>query len=226
MLGQQVRCPICNHVFPAAEQAAPPPAAVQANPAPAAPRFDREEPPPHPRAPTRSGAYDEYGEESYRGRSRYASRARTAATVWMLLAGIFDLLALLVFYVFIFTVDRRPPPAEVVLILSFGALVFYIVPLVFLFVAAGVMRTVRGNGLIITGSVMAFIIALELLILAGIFGIGIMITLTERYGRERMPFAVPFVFVLALAGLILSLVAGVKALIAVSRDQPRMPDYY
>ena len=49
MLGQQVRCPICNHVFPAAEQTAPPPAAVQPNASPSAPRFDREEPPARPR---------------------------------------------------------------------------------------------------------------------------------------------------------------------------------
>jgi uncharacterized Zn finger protein (UPF0148 family) len=226
MLGQQVRCPICNHVFPAAEQTGPPPAAVQPQAAPSAPRFDREEPPPRPRTPARPEAYEEYGEEGYGRRARYAARARAAAAVWMLVAGILDLLVLLVFYVFIFTVDGRPPHPRELLIFSFGALVFYIVPLVFMFIAAGVMRTARGSGLIITGSVMSFIIALELLILAGIFGIGIMITLTDRYGRERMPFAVPIVFVLALAGLILSMVAGVKALIAVSRDQPRSPDYY
>src|SRR5438445_1284552 len=148
MLGQQVRCPICNHVFPAAEQTAPPPAAVQPNASPSAPRFDREEPPARPRPPVRPGAYEEYGEASYSGRGRPAARARGAAAVWMLLAGIIDLLVLLVFYVFVFTVERRPPPPEALLIISFMALVFYVVPLVFLFVAAGVMRPARGTGLI------------------------------------------------------------------------------
>src|SRR5262249_48721484 len=111
MLGQDVRCPICHQVFPAAEQTGPPPAAVHPQAASPAPRFAREEPPPRPRPPARPEAYEEYGEEGYDRRVRYDSRARAAAAVWMLLAGIIDLLVLLVFYVFIFTVERRPPPA-------------------------------------------------------------------------------------------------------------------
>jgi hypothetical protein len=225
ILGQDVRCPICNHVFPAAEQTAPP-AAVRPAAAPAAGRFDHDEPPPRPRPSARPGGYADYGEWGDDGTSRYAARARGAAAVWMLIAGILDLLVLLVFYVFVFTVERRPPPPEVLLTITFIALLFYVIPLVFLFLAAGVLRTAGGGGLIITGGVMAFILALELLLLAGTFGIGIMVTLTNRFERGRMPFAVPVVFVLALAGLVLSIVAGVKALIAVARSQPRPPDDY
>ncbi len=230
MIGQQVRCPICNNVFQPAGETAPPPAAVQPPPSsrPAAPSPERrsdDEPPSGRSYP--SSRRREYDDDEQR--DAYAPRqadGRGSAAVWLLIAGILDVVVLLAFYVFLFTVDRRPPPPEAIMITTFLAVVFYIAPLVFVFIAAAVVRNPRLGGLVITGSVMTFILAVELLIMTGIFAIGVVVALTDRWARDRMPVLFVLMFLLSLAGLVISIVAGIKGLMAVSRSRPRRPDYY
>lgn len=220
MLGQQVRCPICSHVFEAAERTPRPQSAQPAayrTPAPA----DEDGPPARPRS------YREYSDRDYDDDGPLvASPQRASAAVWMLIAGVADTLVLLVFYVFVFTVDHRPPPQEALIFITMFAAVLYFAPLVFVFIAAAIVRTAQGSGLVITGSVMAFIIAFEQLILGTSLGIGIMINLSTRWQHDRLPASIPILFVLSLLALVLSIIAGVKALIAISRGRPRRPSYY
>jgi hypothetical protein len=130
---------------------------------------------------------------------------------------------LIAFLVFLFTVDNRPPPAAAFMIVVVMALVFYVAPIVFFFVAAAVMRSPRGDGLIITGSVMTFIVALELLILVVIFGIVMMVELSSPW--RRMSPMVPVLFILSIAGLAVTITAGVRALIALQPPRPRSGYY-
>lgn len=230
MVGKHVRCPLCNNTFHATGQSGPEPAGEPA-PARYAPPRDRDDPYEYDRPPARPPArrdYDDYGEGEYRRSDGPINVGRrTSAAIWMIVAGVADLMVLIAFYVFIFTVDRRPPPGEAIFFISLLALVIYVIPVVFFFVAAGVMRNPRANGLIITGSVMAFIIALELLFVAGIFAIGLAVTLSDPWDRQRMPGAVPVVFFLSLIGLALTITAGVKGLLAISASSHRpRSDYY
>ncbi len=229
MVGQQVRCPLCNHVFQASGQPAPPSSPGYTPPAerppPAGDDYNRPGGWAPPRAPARSRPYDDYDDRGYGGDvpPPLTADRPAGAAVWLIVAGVLDLLVLVAFFVFLFTVDNRPPPAAAFMIMAVMALVFYVVPIVFFFVAAAVMRSPRGDGLIITGSVMAFIIALELLILVVIFGIGMMVELSSPW--RRMPAMVPVIFILSIAGLALTITAGVRALIALQRPRPRSGYY-
>jgi LSD1 subclass zinc finger protein len=230
MVGQQVRCPLCNHVFQASGQAdlpPPPPASYSPPPerAPAA-RDDYDRPGGwSPREPSRPGRPDDADDRGYDDLPPLTTPDRgIGGTVWMVVAGAFDLLVLVAFFVFVLTVDNRPPPAYVFLMFALLALVFYVAPIVFFFVAAAVMRSPRGDGLIITGSVMAFIVAVELLILAVIFGIGMMVALDSP--MRRMPAMVPVMFVLSIVGVALTITAGVRALVALGRPASRPPSGY
>ena len=109
------------------------------------------------------------------------------------------------------------------------ALLIYVAPLIFLFIAAAIMRTARGSGLIITGSVMAFVLAFELLIMTCVFAFGMLVTLNDPWPRDKGPVALTttLVFITSLAGLVISIIAGVRALMALSRSAPsRRQDYY
>jgi hypothetical protein len=236
MAGKQVRCPLCSHVFqvsgpgPAPSQPGPPPP-------PARGEYDYDQPGPRSGPPSRPGGYDErrggydeprgYDEArgGYDSYSPYQAAGRNSAAVWLLIAGILDLLVLLIFYVFVFTVDRRPPPPDAIFLITLFALIFYIAPLVFLFIAAGVVRG-RGTGLVITGSVMAFVLAFELLFLVGGFAIALLVSLSSPFRHERVPATVPIIVLVGLAALVISIIAGVRALMAISVAPPRRRDYY
>ncbi|MCI0463784.1 MAG: hypothetical protein L0Z62_43170 [Gemmataceae bacterium] len=228
MLGQQVRCPLCNHVFQASGQPGP------ASSPGYAPPPERQPAPPDdynrpggwapPRPPSRSRPPDDYNDRGYEDMPPPLTANRPpGAAIWLVIAGVLDLLVLIAFFAFIFTVDNRPPPASVFMIIVVMALVFYVAPIVFFFVAAAVMRSPRGDGLIITGSVMTFIVALELLIMVVIFGIGMMVELSSPW--RRMSPMVPIIFILSIAGLALTITAGVRALLALQPPRPRSGYY-
>jgi hypothetical protein len=230
MVGQQVRCPICSHVFEAAERSSRPP---QDQPAPYRPPAPAGEPgpaeydSPRRRPPTRSQDYDDYPDRDYDDAGPFVgSPRRTGAAVWMLIAGILDTLVLLMFYVFVFTVDPYPPPPQALVFIAMFSLVLYLAPLVFIFISAAIVRTAQSSGLVITGSVMAFILAFEQLIMAAILGIVLMVHMSTRFRHERLAASVPILFVLCVVALIISIIAGVKALIAISRVPRRRPRYY
>jgi hypothetical protein len=64
-------------------------------------------------------------------------------------------------------------------------------------------------------------------LLSGLLAVGILETLSAPpFGRARMPPAAPILFVLALAGLVLSIVGGVKALVAISVPPQRRRGFY
>jgi hypothetical protein len=222
MVGKQVRCPLCSHVFQVAGQGAPAPQ-PSSGPPPGGP-YDYERPAPRPRPSDRAPDYDDYRggrDDSY---SPHAAGVRNGAAIWLLISGILDLLVLFAFYVFVFTVERRPPPPEAFIAITLFAVVLYVVPLVFVFIAAAVVRNARGSGMVITGSVMTFVIAFELLFLVGILGIGMIVTLGRRH--ERLPPAVPVLVLLGLAALVVSVIAGIRALMAISTPSPRRRDDY
>src|SRR6266542_1504591 len=134
MIGQQVRCPLCNHIFQAAGQPAPPPPTPNYSPAPsrgpaAEDDYDRRGRW-SSRSPSRSQPYDDY-EDRGPGAMVPLTRDRgTGAAVWLIVAGALDLLVLLAFFAFLFTVDGRPPPAYAFMIIVVLALVFYVAPIV------------------------------------------------------------------------------------------------
>jgi LSD1 subclass zinc finger protein len=239
MQGKQVRCPLCSKEFQAGGNGSPP------APAPAAAPYDRDDPGDRPYPPPRRRDYDDRRPGDYdRHPGGYddreaepdeaagpAARARASASVWFLISGILDALLLLAFYLFVFTVDRninrRGPPFEAVVVITILVLLFYVAPLIFVFIAAGMSRNPRASGMVITGSVMSFILAMEQLILGGIFAIVCVAMLSPPSARRDFVPAMPIVAVLSLAGLVLSILAGVKGLIAVSQvPQRRRPRYY
>ncbi len=225
VLGQEVRCPVCQSTFQATEQPAATPRPPAAPAPPPAPRYDYD--PPRSRAPARPRDYRDHDEPDFEDARPIDPVARNGAFVWMLIAAIVDLLVLPIFYLFLYTVDPMPPPPEGLFIFTVMALLFYVTPLVFVFVGAGVMRNPRANGLIITGSVMAFILAFELLLLTGLLSVAILESLSGPFGRRHVPGSGVILFMLALAGLVISIVGGVKALVAISTPTPRYRrDYY
>src|SRR5262245_40492516 len=94
MQGKQVRCPLCSNEFQAGGNGPPPPAAA---PYDREPEYDRGYPPPRRRD------YDDRDYEPARG----PSAAGTSACVWLMISGILDVLLLLAFYLFLFTIDRN-----------------------------------------------------------------------------------------------------------------------
>jgi LSD1 subclass zinc finger protein len=223
ILGQEVRCPVCQSTFQATEQSAPPPAP----PEPAPPPSRRYDDPIPPRAPARRRSYDDYGDPEFENPVPLNTGARNSAFVWMLIAAIVDLLVLPLFYIFLYTVEPIPPRPEGIFMFTVMALLFYVTPLVFVFVGAGVLRNPQANGLIITGSVMAFILAFELLLLSGLIAVAILESLSGPFSRGRLPGVGPVLFIVGLAGLVLSIVGGVKALVAITSTPPRhRGDFY
>jgi hypothetical protein len=227
MIGQQVRCPVCSHVFEASDKPAPRPAQTAPAGPPERPRdYDRppERPRDHDRPPERPRDYDRppprYDRRDYQEPDYYdAPRTMppTGGTAALLLcAGIVDVIAAVVLFIAMAS-DRAP--GQAFLVVGMLTLVLYLAPVVFLFVAGGVVSNPRAKGLVITGAIMAFIIATELLIASGFLLIGIAVTMGSRF--SRMPVWVPVLFLICVIGLVLTLIAGIKALLVVSRSPRR-----
>jgi hypothetical protein len=219
MQGQQVQCPLCRNEFRAGGNG-PPPVPAAADP------YGREGGYPPPRSWDRDDreAYPPYEPTDP------AARSRSSAAVWLMISGIVDVLVLLVFYLLLFTADRgrSRPPVDVITIISLMALLFYVAPLIFIFLAAGTARNPNASGLVIAGSVMTFILALEHLFVGGIVGIVWIEMVSGPFRRaEPVPPAVPILALLCLIALVFSILAGVKGLIAASQgSSPRRRPRY
>ncbi len=217
VVGQQVQCPICRHVFQPTGETAPLRPQSQGPVA----RFEEDLLP--SRRPYPSLRRRDHGNAPRPG------DGRTAAAVWLLIAGIIDTVVIPAIYLFLFGTGYGSHSPAIILIVTILLFPFYLPALVLVFITAGVMRTARGKGLIITGCVMTFIVAVELLIVSAIIVLGLLRAFRTPGSRGRVweDFVIYAlgVLVVAVPGIISSIIAGIKGLIAVSRFPPRRPGY-
>jgi predicted Zn finger-like uncharacterized protein len=225
LVGRQVRCPACQNVFrvqaPAAEvvEVEVLPEAVQPRPAPRPVVVPAPQPVPRRRPePEPEGEFEglaEAGADLERGR-RLARRGAGA----LLFATIIDVVAWLLFIVFMITSgageamgERARAGTAVIVALSF----VYLIPLIFMGLAAGLLASLRGRGLVITGCVMAFIAALELLPYSIFWGLVIAGAISGpgvQVGRLILPMLILIACVL---GLVSSISAGIRGLVTLGK---------
>ena len=228
MLGQQVRCPLCNNIF---QVAGAPPAARQFLPASAAPppagsEFAFDQPARRsaaPRGPEQEFDFDEAhgGMEGIRGcmSVRRGASALQVTFVCDLLVYIFFLLLQLF----------APTPMGTKVVIIVLVTVLFLVPVVFIQIGSIQLNSGRGQGLVITGCVMAFIVSLELLIYSGFMG---MVLLAAMRSGAALPAAAQgllffiLIFVIwCFAAFVVSLIGGIRGLVALARRAPRNDNY-
>jgi hypothetical protein len=214
MTGQQVRCPLCQNVFRVGGAAAP---AVQPmHPTPGAPGAEFDFGPsggrPAPRGPEQDFPFTQGGMEGIRARS--LGRRGAAA---MQRAFVFDLLAYLFFVLLQIFADTSLETKVITILL---VTVFYAVPVIFITVGAGQLSQGRGQGLVITGCVMAFIAALELLLYAAFLGWVVLAALNMNAKHGILLFAGLFVL-WCLVAVVMSILGGIQGLTTLSRREPR-----
>jgi hypothetical protein len=216
--GKQIRCPVCQKVFrveaPAAEVEVLP-EAVQPRPVPRPAA-----PPPVPRRPEPEPEGDfaglaEAGADLQKGRRR----ARSGAGA-LLFAVIIDLIAWILFVVILITTgagdamdSRAQAGTAVIVVLS----ILYFLPLIFVGIAAGMLANLRGRGLVITGCIMAFLAAVELLPYAGFWGFVVAAGISGpgvRFERLLLPLLLLTACVL---GLVASISAGIRGLVTLGK---------
>jgi hypothetical protein len=230
MLGQQVRCPLCDRIFQVSVPAPPPPHTVQQQvPAPtaAAPPQDSEFA--FDQLTGRSGAprgpEQEFNFDAAQGglegvRSRTSVRRGAAA---MRLAFVFDLLT----YVFFLLLQIfAPTPVQTKVITVVIVTVLFLVPVAFIQVGSVQLNAGRGQGLAVTGCIMALLVSLELLIYSGFLGMLVLAAIGSD--ESAMPSAASrhlfFVFTFVIwcfAAFLLSLLGGIRGLIALGRRVPQ-----
>ncbi len=227
MIGMQVRCPMCSHVFqagapagaPAPTAAYQPPQPPPQRPAPP-PGYDR--PPPRQSGPVPPPDED-YGRDQWGERGHGDSRARAVAggaAGWMLAAAIVDTalagLSLLGMLITGGTVSgfggRGDAVVAAILMGLLCVLIVIVTPTVFIFIGSSMLRNLRGKGMVITGCVMAFVLSAFMLL--GALASLINIAETSRYRGGAAVVVLLVMLVMYLAAIAVNVTAGIRALIA------------
>ncbi|MCI0463783.1 MAG: zinc-ribbon domain-containing protein [Gemmataceae bacterium] len=229
LLGSQVRCPLCQRAFQAAAPPPSPPPTFQshvpasaASPPPGPSDFDR----PHDHggpAPDRGRDYfDEGPDPRFPGGPSLSSINQTVA--WLIAAGGIDIVLTLM--VIVFSVANRGDfdPQDTVVLLMMSAvcsILLLATPAVFILIAAAMLKGLRSKGMVLTGSVMAFVASFMLLML--LFGLLGEILDAEEFGGR--PGLMPGVLMLmSLVGMALNITAGVRGVLAL--NHPAWPRFY
>jgi hypothetical protein len=246
LAGKQIRCPACQNVFrvpaPTAELAEPAPPNVAPRPAPR-PVARPAPPPPLPAqaepletleevpaaravrpAPRRLAEpeedFEELAEAGADLNKGYRVARRGAGALWFAVG--VDVAAWLLFAIFMFTsgagqVLGNNPNARASVAVTAVLSVLYFIPVIFMGVAAILLGTLRGRGMVITGCVMAFIAAVQLLPYTGLWGFAIAAAISGpniQFGRLILPMLVLTACVLGLVG---SISAGIRGLVTLSK---------
>jgi hypothetical protein len=214
MSGQQVRCPLCQNVFGVDGPAAPP--ALPVHSPTGAPAADFDFPSsggrPAPRGPEHEVNFSQGGMEGIRARS--VGRRGAAA---MQRAFVFNLLAYLLFVLLqIFAATSLETKILTLVLVT----MLYAVPVLFITVGAGQLSQGRGQGLVITGCVMAFVAALELLLYAAILGWTVLAALNMNIKHGMLLFA-GLLTLWCLVAVVMSILGGIQGLTTLSRREPR-----
>ena len=244
--GKQVRCPACQQVFrvaappPAVAEVEIVPEPVQPRPAPRP--VPRPAPPPPPtddpfamtdeppaRVAPRAGArrraepepesdfeeLAEAGADLEKGR-RLARRGAGS----LLFAVIIDVIAWVLFVVLLVTTGAGGAMSErarvgmwVIVVLSF----LYFLPIIFMAVAAALLSNLRGRGMVITGCIMAFIAAVELLPYAGLWGLVVASGISGPGVRFDLLLLPLLLLIACVLGLVGSISAGIRGLVTLGK---------
>jgi uncharacterized membrane protein YhaH (DUF805 family) len=153
LAGQQVRCPLCQTILqaPAAGMPAAPPAPAPAPPPPPDRRYgsDLDEP----------GVPDQY--ETGRGSVQHLlNRGAIHLTIGAALFALMGVANLILDIVLTSMAEFRPDFFGAYLVVRvFMALLFIGTPVVFMFIGAVFLRRARGRGLVLTGAILAIVLA-------------------------------------------------------------------
>ncbi len=230
LLGSQVSCPLCHQVFQAAAPPPPPTLHTQVPvpvpfvpPRASGPDFDRPRDygrPPPGRGP---GFDDEEGPDPRFQGGRSLS-AINQGVAWLIAAGSVDIVLTLITIVGSFAERREFAPHDRVVLLMMGvvcSVLLIATPAVFILIAAGLLKGLRSKGMVLTGSVMAFVVSFMLLL----FAFGMLSEIVEAEERGGRPGLLPGVLLLlSLTGMAVNITAGVKALLAL--NHPVWRDFY
>ncbi len=245
--GKQIRCPACKNVFrveapaeaeveiaEAVAEAPPPPPrpqpaarpAARPAPPPAEDAFadfeDAPAPPPRRRrAPAPEADFEDVADADIdlkKGR-RTARRGGGALQT----AFVFALLPWVAALVIIFALGGgrgmggRDAQAGIAMIAILS--IVYLIPVVFVAVGSAMLSGMRGRGMVITACIMAFITALQLLIYTGFWGLAGMAILNAWRGSFDQAMLPLLVALLSLAGCVLSIVGGIRALLTLGKPE-------
>jgi hypothetical protein len=207
---------------PAARAAPPPPIPAQdpfemlegAPARPAARRHGEPEP---------ASDFEELAEASADlGRAR---RVAKRGASWLQMAFVFALIPYVIFAVFFFGLssggsggrggDSQEQRYGTALVLLMS--VVYLVPVAFLAVGASLLANVKGRGLVITACILSFVVAPQLLIYAGIWGVAFLAALEFSTGIMIL---VPLLLALTcILGLAFSIIGGIRGLLTLGKPE-------
>jgi hypothetical protein len=206
---------------PAKPRPAPPPPPLEDNP------FAVAEEPPARRATRRRPAAEPEPEgldqpeaaEAADVELKQGRRAARSAAQSLQLAFLIDVLAYVVFVVLLIMGMSRARGGRDVpldLIITVPLSILYLVPVIFLAVAGGVLSSLRARGLVITGCIMAFIVGVQLLVYMGFWGLVVAAALNVGVSVNQLVLPLILLFACVL-GLVLSISAGIRGLITLGK---------
>jgi hypothetical protein len=159
------------------------------------------------------------------GDLKQARRAAKRGAFWLQMAFLFDLIPYVIFAVLFFVLtsgDRRGGGGggaerrfamDLVIALS----VVYLVPVIFLAVGATMLASLKGRGLVITASILAFLMVPQLLVYAGFWGLVVLQNL--EFGTGMMILMPLLVVVTSLLGVAMSILGGILGLMTLGKPE-------
>lgn len=220
-VGKKVRCPGCQQVFEVGAGGKGPAQHVQATPP--APRPVPARPAPVSRPEPEE---DDFADMPVRSNGGGARRIASSGAMWLRIGGIFTIVVVVLNIISQFIQPAAPQmggndgaQAAGKLLGIACVFVLLVLPAIFMLIGAGNLSNLKGRGMVVTGAVFAFILsvvylgffALLLLAIIGLMSLGI-----PMGGVMLILFGLAFMY---LAGMILALLGGIKALTTLGRPE-------